>query len=183
MFKISHSILELYMRTLFEADFFQKLFGLYCMCTLIFWSWPTLKLASATPVCIRCAFPVCTSPKPLYYNKVTPTAYVGVFCEAKLLKISPLSTGLFFQLCPSLQEAKWIKKRQKIRTMDCSWWAPSSSLPFSKDSNKESLWGQCLHISLASAPLLKGSFAVLSQEVPDQWWFSHSTKGFALFLS
>lgn len=42
------------------------------MRTLIFWPWPTLRLASAIPVCIKCASPISTTPKPLYY--VTPTA-------------------------------------------------------------------------------------------------------------
>lgn len=34
------------------------------------------------PVCIRCAFPICTTPKPLYYTKVTPTAIFFFWCKA-----------------------------------------------------------------------------------------------------
>lgn len=148
------------------------------MCTLIFWPWPTLRLASVMPVCIRCAFPICTTPKSLYYAKVTSTA---IFFFLKLLRMSPLTMWLF-QLYPCLQEAMWIKKRQKIGTMHCSWWEASSSLPSSKDRKEESL-SQCLHISLTSAPLFKGSFALLPQEVCHQRWFSHSNKVHALILS
>lgn len=121
-FKISHSILGLQLRTLFEEEcpkFFQELFDLHCMYTLIIWPWPNLRLASAMPVCIRCAIPICTTPKPLYYTEATPTAFFS--SEAKLLKISPLKICSSSSYILPLQEAKWIKKRQKIGTMDCSW--------------------------------------------------------------
>lgn len=86
---------------------------------LIFWPWPTLRLASASPVCIRCAFPICTTLKPLYYSKVPSTA---IFLpEAKLSKIWPLTFWLSFQVCSSSQEARWKKKGQKIEETNCIW--------------------------------------------------------------
>lgn len=120
----------------------------------------------------------------LHYTKVIILCQSNIYCNfffLKLLRMSPLTMWLF-QLYPCLQEAMWIKKRQKIGTMHCSWWEASSSLPSSKDRKEESP-SQCLHISLTSAPLFKGSFALLPQEVCHQRWFSHSNKVHALLLS